>query len=475
MALFFACVAMSQNAWGHPRDVIKNPGDQSVEAEIVIDASQFIEFSDFTLSSDGQYLVTTELEERLDLWSALVWYWPEIALCIFSLLFAWRALLIFRRQQKTPSIDGPYCRNCSYQIKGAGSIVCPECGEDCALNSLDAGMSLRHCAIALSIVLMGSIALFAGYALVDAPRSGRLNYSVDCWSSSLARWVRQERINWLHGFVEQGVCVRSYPIEDMANPKIISYQSTRKKSREQRNAKLPQLFGNSEEWGAMRVSESNTFAYIGIGEHFLIVDLARCQAVRSGIRNTGSKYTPSWLSDDGSSYIDYNSLIKQDNGSTVRSATQFLVDGSNGVPVDTAATRDINLTVQTHAGWSDGQAKPNNIEYQERSCIIHLIQLDGDWYVNKYMGPYVEGAYIVTFVCAGYILFPGNSAIDIYDLETRSWIARLDTVAEFGRFTSSNSPRMAVSSDRQVVAVYSSNMKKIAVYRIPSKNSGDKE
>lgn len=144
--------------------------------------------SAFALRSNARYAHATVVEGSINLWSALLYGWPEVIAAV-ALLATTIAMLRLARIMRRPQLLGaPYCRRCNYCLHGLVSNRCPECGTNLTAKAPEIGRRFSRRALPLMCLPL-LLWLGLGAAIgAGVPRYG--------WASNLWAWPSETCWTW---------------------------------------------------------------------------------------------------------------------------------------------------------------------------------------------------------------------------------------------------------------------------------------
>ncbi|MBL1218987.1 MAG: hypothetical protein D8M59_16020 [Planctomycetes bacterium] len=177
-----------------------NPGDLPlVEPTSIITYPGDTVIGDIALGPNGDSIVNLIGVRGVNLWSLLVYCWPEVV-CL--LLLGIGASIYMRKRKIKPwtGIGEPHCRECDYRLTGCDSHRCPECGAHVSGKKKVCGKNMRVRPImwfASSILLIIFIQVGCRRFPWMFPRIGTVSNAL-CWSSpALYDWAARMDYKWL--------------------------------------------------------------------------------------------------------------------------------------------------------------------------------------------------------------------------------------------------------------------------------------
>ncbi len=180
--------------------------DQAATERVTLKPTHVIEFDDGPMigrtvfSADGKSIYVLLQPEAVNIWSLLVYRWPEIlGVVVGGVILI--TVLIARRAARRKLIRGkPHCRECSYCLEGCPSDICPECGHDHSRKGVVVGKPLwRRLTPILAPALLVAVG-YLGLMVAHVPRKGVVNNWLHWWSVDCLEWAKQRGFR---GIVDQ--------------------------------------------------------------------------------------------------------------------------------------------------------------------------------------------------------------------------------------------------------------------------------
>lgn len=155
-------------------------------------------FSIFSIafSGDGKHLFAECTFEAVNIWSLVVFYWPEIGAGLVAVAAITSMVLLLRVRARPRRKGHHYCRRCNYEIDPA-SALCPECGSAISPRSSVAGRGTLGRLIPLVVLLCCVVLPYLAMWLCRLPREGRAQEWFDWSSEGLFRWAQFHKSKWL--------------------------------------------------------------------------------------------------------------------------------------------------------------------------------------------------------------------------------------------------------------------------------------
>jgi len=153
------------------------------------------------VSPQGDHIFVTETVPVLNLWPAVVYYWPEasitgiLAASTICLIYLWRRVLL--RPQSSGLL---YCQRCNYCLEGIGkcTVRCPECGADLILRRAQVrGRSRRRRTAAAAAVLLMLTVVLGMPHLLGVQRKNAASKWFQWWSVGAHRHAVAGNWQWL--------------------------------------------------------------------------------------------------------------------------------------------------------------------------------------------------------------------------------------------------------------------------------------
>ena len=198
-SLVFAFLLVASAALGQGLEAAFQPTEDAVGVVDPLHTLTFPEssrISSVAFTRNGESALVVIHPEAINLWSVIVYLWPEILGGLALIVTARSVFRIVRITRDRRIVGVPYCRKCGYCLKDLTRSECPECGVDTLSRSPILGRSTRlrllpSCTL-MAVVLAGYGTLWATQVPRKCPAAAWLNW----WSVDLAAWARNSGKQW---------------------------------------------------------------------------------------------------------------------------------------------------------------------------------------------------------------------------------------------------------------------------------------
>jgi hypothetical protein len=142
---------------------------------------------------EGQHVLIHWRLGSVNIWSVLVYYWPEIVAGVTAIVM----LLWLRHILKHKRVRGQlHCRRCDYLLTNLASSMCPECGLQLNDRTRVIGRS-RRILVAINLILIAALAC-SWFVLRDRlPRRGAASEWLYWLSPGMYDWAWRHKREWL--------------------------------------------------------------------------------------------------------------------------------------------------------------------------------------------------------------------------------------------------------------------------------------
>lgn len=143
-------------------------------------------------SPDGETVHALVTSPAVNVWTLLVYFWPEVLGAVALLTAVVCVPMLWRILARRRIVGEPHCRKCNYCLRGVGER-CPECGASTARPVIGRATWRRTLpfALPLAVVVLGYGALWA----IQLPRSGPASSWLHWWSEDLAPWAAKYKVS----------------------------------------------------------------------------------------------------------------------------------------------------------------------------------------------------------------------------------------------------------------------------------------
>jgi hypothetical protein len=142
---------------------------------------------------DSQHVVVHWRLGSVNVWSVLVYYWPEIVAGVMAILILFWLRHIFKHKRVHGQV---HCRRCDYLLTNLVSDTCPECGLRLNERARVLGRS-RRAPAAINLALIAALVV-SWFVLRDRlPRQGTTSGWFSWLSPGTYDWAYQHKHEWL--------------------------------------------------------------------------------------------------------------------------------------------------------------------------------------------------------------------------------------------------------------------------------------
>jgi hypothetical protein len=140
-------------------------------------------------SNDAKTLYLRTDWPIVNVWTILVYLWPELLGGLSAILVLVSLIPLWRLRRRPRIVGAPHCRNCNYCVRGVESGICPECGRPIRRPII--GRPLRR-RIAVPVTLLAVVVLgYGGLWALRLPRWGSASHWLHWWSISAAEVAKR--------------------------------------------------------------------------------------------------------------------------------------------------------------------------------------------------------------------------------------------------------------------------------------------
>jgi hypothetical protein len=448
-----------------PLDEVKNPGVPVIQPDEVIDFSQHGDAGDVAISADGRHVVYTQDAQQLDVWAAIVSYWPEALLGGLSVFLFAGLVLTVRRRRRFPFEHGPFCKKCAYPTRGLTGTSCPECGKSLAGRGVRRGLTRPYAFAVALVLLVAGLSAAAVYRETDPPRHGSASRWIDWRSERLADWTQSGQYRRFYDDIRPTTAIRSIELGTTDPPTTVGHvpiSTDRGRSLAASTFYLgPRPFSHQ----SFDSNQSQSMAAVQTMDYHASIDLKRMKLTANGRLDEDVRYI-GLLSEDGEH--DYRHPYQIGTEPVKR----YTLGSTDGETVVYRKENTDTIELELRSGWGarlvnvfDDEDEPvAQIEaYASKTLTIEHGRL-GDEPISI-----VKNDDNLSLNCrfqAGYLTVLSSNAIFLYDTQAGEWVAELDISGVAGFFDQYGVPT-AVSMDRSTVIVLNKDGTKAAVYRLP--------